>query len=106
MTNCDPRMARTPYVKEYPLIPSPMFEPDDIDPATLEIFKTVLESRSGKRWFHEYIVRQLSQTHFIMLSEENGVRGYIKSYGYLPNYEITIKPEDSWLKKWIKRQLM
>jgi hypothetical protein len=93
--------------RQYPLTPTDMNkEQNDIDPASLEIFRLVLESKSGSRWFERYLVERLARTHVILLSEENGVRGYIKSYGYDPEFKITIKPEDSWLKKWIKRQLM
>lgn len=35
---------------------------EDIDPATLEIFKTVLESRNGKEWFYDYLNKNLQLT--------------------------------------------
>lgn len=82
---------------------------EDIDPATLEIFKTVLESPSGRRWMNEYIMNIFGRSHFVFRStDENGVQGYIKSYGHpsIKDYAIHIRKEDSWLKKWIKRQLM
>lgn len=82
-------------------------EQNDIDPASLEIFKTVLESPSGKAWLTHYIVRVLSDSHIVIPSTEYGLKGYIyyiHSGG--PEFNITIKQEDSWLKKWIKRQLM
>lgn len=82
---------------------------EDIDPATLEIFKTVLESPSGRRWFEDYIMNIFGRSHFIFRStDEVGVQGYIKTWGHpsIRDYEIHIRKEDSWLKKWIKRQLM
>ena len=91
-------------------IPAAYMAQDDIDPATLEVFKRVLESPSGKRWLDDYILRCVGRSHIIMRSELDGIQGYIKSYNgpfwSEPHIEIKIKPEDSWLKKWIKRQLM
>ena len=84
--------------------------PIDIDPATLEIFKTVFESESGKRWFQKYVVDTISKARIRLFSTHDGVNGFLTIEGYHGSFElpklITIKPEDSWFKKWIKRQLM
>lgn len=98
-----------PRIKEYPLIPAKMVEPQDIDPATLEIFKTVLESPSGRRWLEQYIIECVGSSHIIIRSEEDRIHGYIKSHNtpyWADPVRILIKQKDSWLKKWIKRQLM
>lgn len=84
-------------------------EMKDVDPATLEIFKTVLESPSGRRWLEQYIIECVGSSHIIIRSEEDRIYGYIKAYNtpyWAEAVNIQIKPEDSWLKKWIKRQLM
>jgi len=84
-------------------------EQNDIDPASLEIFKTVLESPSGKAWLDNYIITCLAESHIVIRCDDNGVIGYVRSYRvpyWVDPVIITIKPEDSWLKKWIKRQLM
>lgn len=81
----------------------------DIDPTTLEIFRTVLESPSGRRWLERFIIECVGSSHIIIRSEEDRVIGYIKAYNapyWTESVNIEIKPEDSWLKKWIKRQLM
>ena len=82
--------------------------PIDIDPASLEIFKTVLESPSGKEWFSKFMRGVFAETHFLIVPthKEGRFVGFISNDYRHGEFDITIKPEDSWLKKWIKRQLM
>lgn len=105
--NDDPRYHR-------PLTPADM-EPleDDIDPESLKVITNILESSSGRRWLERFIIECVGSSHIIIRTEQNGMcNGYIRSYD-IPDWAqlhpiraITIKPKDSWLKKWIKRQLM
>jgi hypothetical protein len=98
-----------------PLTPGDMESlEDDIDPATFEVFRTILESKTGQVWLRNFVVKCVAESHVIIRTNVDGRHtGYIKSYN-IPEWAekfpeipiIRIKPEDSWLKKWIKRQLM
>ena len=102
-------MSRT-LIKDCPPFPDQVYE-DDIDPESLKVITNILESPSGKRWLSRFIIECVGGSHIVIRTEEDGrFNGYIKAYN-TPDWSswgipIKIKPEDSWLKKWIKRQLM
>ena len=79
----------------------------DVDPATLEIFKVVLESSSGKKWFSEYVLSLMMKAEISIRTRTDGIDGYLYFRGYseIKEFQQT-NPKDSWLKKWIKRQLI
>ena len=104
-------MARTKLINDYrPLTPANMEKVDDIDPASLEIFTHVFESPSGREYFRRYIMKVLSEMHCSIHADDHGLHirlflgpEYITSLHEIPlNQQIK---KDSWLKKWIKRQL-
>lgn len=66
MTDCNPRnhsMIRTPYIKEYPLLPSDMIEPEEVDQASVDVIKVLLESKQGQTFFIEYLSKHLRIEH-------------------------------------------